>query len=188
MERTNRRDLIIETAARLFLENGYTNTSVRQIAEAANMTEAALYYHFKEGKRELFQHAMNVIAPDFTRIIDECQQAKTLPEFVLRMGQAMIPNLESSGARIRWIVTQIQVLNEDERRIIINRIEVFQELLAESLARFVPDAPKAGQLAWMLIVTSFGYGYLFGALQVDSAVFKPQELIDILTQNLETYR
>jgi len=54
-QKTNRRDLIVETAARLFIEQGYTATSVRRIAEAVGCTEAALYYHFKDGKRQLLQ-------------------------------------------------------------------------------------------------------------------------------------
>ncbi len=47
-KRQNRRDLIIETAAELFQEQGYDATSVRQIAAAVGCSEAALYYLFKE--------------------------------------------------------------------------------------------------------------------------------------------
>lgn len=37
---------ILETAKDLFLTNGYKNTSTRDIAKAANITQPALYYHF----------------------------------------------------------------------------------------------------------------------------------------------
>ena len=37
---------IKETAAKLFAENGYTGTSMREIAEAVGVTKAALYYHY----------------------------------------------------------------------------------------------------------------------------------------------
>lgn len=37
---------ILETAQVLFLKNGYRNTSTRDIAKAANITQPALYYHF----------------------------------------------------------------------------------------------------------------------------------------------
>jgi len=37
---------IKETAAKLFSENGYTSTSMREIAEALGVTKAALYYHY----------------------------------------------------------------------------------------------------------------------------------------------
>jgi AcrR family transcriptional regulator len=38
--------LILETAQRLFDEQGYDATSLRQIAEAVGMTKAAVYYHY----------------------------------------------------------------------------------------------------------------------------------------------
>jgi len=50
---TSGREAILETSARLFGEKGYTGVSIRDIAQACGMTNAALYYHFKN-KDELF--------------------------------------------------------------------------------------------------------------------------------------
>mgnify|MGYP001348845058 CR=1 FL=1 len=44
---------ILEVAARIFSEKGYNGTSMREIAEALNITKPALYYHFP-GKEEIF--------------------------------------------------------------------------------------------------------------------------------------
>src|SRR5512135_727798 len=38
---------ILETSAKLFGERGYKGVSIRDIAQACGMTNAALYYHFK---------------------------------------------------------------------------------------------------------------------------------------------
>src|SRR3954452_17775902 len=38
--------LILATAQRLFDEQGYDATSLRQIAESVGMTKAAVYYHY----------------------------------------------------------------------------------------------------------------------------------------------
>jgi AcrR family transcriptional regulator len=43
-ERTRRR--ILDAAARLFGEKGYSVTSLREIAEAADLKDGSLYYHF----------------------------------------------------------------------------------------------------------------------------------------------
>jgi len=40
------RQAVLETASRLFGEQGYDATSLRQIADAVGMTKAAVYYHF----------------------------------------------------------------------------------------------------------------------------------------------
>ncbi|MCC5581482.1 TetR/AcrR family transcriptional regulator [Microtetraspora sp. AC03309] len=44
---TDTRSRIQEVALQLFTEQGYEATSLREIAEALNVTKAALYYHFK---------------------------------------------------------------------------------------------------------------------------------------------
>jgi AcrR family transcriptional regulator len=41
------KDSILETSAKLFGEKGYKGVSIRDIAQACGMTNAALYYHFK---------------------------------------------------------------------------------------------------------------------------------------------
>jgi len=46
-----RREQIVSIAASLFGEKGYDATSLRDIAEAAGITKAALYYHFPDKER-----------------------------------------------------------------------------------------------------------------------------------------
>jgi AcrR family transcriptional regulator len=50
---TGGREFILDTAAKLFSQKGYTGVSIRDIAEASRMTHAALYYHFKN-KKDLY--------------------------------------------------------------------------------------------------------------------------------------
>ncbi len=47
------RDAILDTSAKLFSQQGYLGVSIRDIAQACGMTNAALYYHFKN-KEDLF--------------------------------------------------------------------------------------------------------------------------------------
>lgn len=48
------RKQILDASLRLFSEKGFARTSVRDIAHAAGITDAAIYYHFAS-KRELFE-------------------------------------------------------------------------------------------------------------------------------------
>jgi len=50
---TGGRAFIIDTAARLFSQKGYPGVSIRDIAQACGLTNAALYYHFKN-KEDLY--------------------------------------------------------------------------------------------------------------------------------------
>ena len=53
----NSRELLIETAARLFAQNGYNKTSMRELAEAVGMKAGSIFYHFK-GKEEILHAVM----------------------------------------------------------------------------------------------------------------------------------
>ena len=48
------RSLILANAADLFLAKGYRGVSMKMIADAVEVTPAALYYHFPDGKEDLF--------------------------------------------------------------------------------------------------------------------------------------
>jgi AcrR family transcriptional regulator len=52
------RQRIIDAATMLFIERGYTGTSVRDIAERLGMTKGSLYYHF-ESKEDLLHAAVS---------------------------------------------------------------------------------------------------------------------------------
>ena len=51
------RDRVLHEAHALFLERGFSEVSMQQIADAAGMTKAALYYHFRN-KEDLFAHVV----------------------------------------------------------------------------------------------------------------------------------
>lgn len=60
----DRQAQLLEIAGRLFAKNGFKGTSLRDIAEEANITKAALYYHFPN-KEALYErivlHGLEVL-------------------------------------------------------------------------------------------------------------------------------
>ena len=88
-DRLNRRALILDTAAQLFVKQGYDATSVRQIADEVGCTEAALYYHFKDGKRELFREVVEGNMPKLFQVMERCREAQSLQELVTSFGEQM---------------------------------------------------------------------------------------------------
>ncbi|MGX7243997.1 TetR/AcrR family transcriptional regulator [Enterococcus quebecensis] len=65
---------ILETAKALFLENGYRNTSTRDIAKAANITQPALYYHFST-KELLFIEINKQIGSQLKNDIEQIEKS-----------------------------------------------------------------------------------------------------------------
>ena len=70
MTDTTTHDKILEVAAKTFAEKGYNGTSMREIAEALDITKAALYYHFP-GKEEIFSACLTHTIGQLVESIEE---------------------------------------------------------------------------------------------------------------------
>lgn len=161
-DRPNRRDLIIHTAATLFLENSYNATSVRQIAEAVGVTEAALYYHFKDGKRGLLQAVLEHYMPNLIIVGEQCASAPTLADFVRQfIASQDTEHNRQNFDRLRWVLLEYPNLSAEEQAIFHHKAQSTHAKLAALVRHYVSDAAKASKLAWLLIALLFGYGQMF---------------------------
>src|SRR5215217_7131778 len=52
------RERVLREAHSMFLTRGFAEVSMQQIADAAGMTKASLYYHFRD-KEDLFGHVVH---------------------------------------------------------------------------------------------------------------------------------
>ncbi|MBX3014427.1 MAG: TetR/AcrR family transcriptional regulator [Caldilineaceae bacterium] len=48
------RQRVLDVAEELFMQRGYQSITLRDVADALEMRQASLYYHFPEGKEQLF--------------------------------------------------------------------------------------------------------------------------------------
>jgi AcrR family transcriptional regulator len=182
-ERTNRRELILNTAARLFTQQGYTETSVRQIADEVGCTEAALYYHFKEGKRELLQHVVECQFPDLQSIVEDCRGAQSLRELVLLYGEKMRKVGPIHIRKLRWLSAEYPHLDPEEQSFIQQKQLKFHRGMAALMAQFLASKEEADDLAWILFSTAFGYGQLFINFELQEHVdFPPEKMIAMLVK------
>jgi len=69
------REAILDTSAKLFSQHGYKEVSIRDIAQACGMTNAALYYHFKN-KEDLF---LAMLQRDHEQTLAALRKAATGP-------------------------------------------------------------------------------------------------------------
>ncbi len=67
------REQILDSSLRLFSEKGFARTSVRDIGQAAGITDAAIYYHFAS-KRELFEALIE--ERGFTAALEELENVE----------------------------------------------------------------------------------------------------------------
>lgn len=79
-------DRVAETAFRLFISQGYHGTSMRQIAEAAGLTPAGIYNHYK-GKEEIFRQVLMEYHP-YRQILPILESAEGEDAEILLRGVA----------------------------------------------------------------------------------------------------
>lgn len=95
--------LILEEAGRLFMQNGYFEVSIRDIAKACNMTNAAIYYHFEDKEAlffEVFDFFMDSLKNYFEEILQMELPAKEKIKKMLMVFLNFSMNAETSFTRI----------------------------------------------------------------------------------------
>lgn len=107
------RSLLIDTALRLFVAQGYEATSVSQILEAAGMARGALYHHFPEGKRELFGEVVEVADHPFHTGLDEIVATVASPMGRVEAGWKLVLDLATDPVFAKIVLVEAQAVAPD---------------------------------------------------------------------------
>jgi AcrR family transcriptional regulator len=184
-DKINRRDEIVRVASELFIQDGYEATSVREIAQQVGCTEAALYYHFKDGKRALLKEVIGIVLPKLFTIIEECRGAASLNELVTLYSDALLKVMTRQAQWFRWLVSEFPNFGEEERMLFYEKKRTIYHNFMELLQPFIADPVEARQTAWIMICTSIGYMQVFYILNLKSVPYtKEIRLIDLLSRAL----
>lgn len=105
-----RREQLVHTAMRLFAERGYRDTSVRDIARAAEVNEALLYHYFAN-KADLFRAVLAEYAP--FRAVEAFRTAavgpaasRSLHDALLAFGRDFLARLREHRAFVVAMLTE----------------------------------------------------------------------------------
>jgi AcrR family transcriptional regulator len=183
-----RREQLVQTGLRLFSEQGYRGTSVRDIARAAGVTEGLLYHYFNS-KADLFRAVLDQYAPvrafgDFLHEAASPHPAqRTFDEALRAFGCEFI-------ARIReyrtFIVTMLTEAPHDPELSAI--LSDFLRATNADISRFLTEYSQAGQLgaqipidaAARVIQGSLMFHFLLEALRTPFAHSEDETALDDL--------
>jgi len=125
---------IEDAAIELFMEQGYHATSMRQIAERAELALGGIYNHFA-GKEELFE-AIIVDKHPYRRILPAILeiQGDTVEEFLKNAAHVIIKELKSEPYFIKLMLIEIVEFNGKHGATLIKEIvpkvlPVFEKLV-----------------------------------------------------------
>ena len=126
MENSNSKQNILNAAIRLFSKSGFSNVSIREIATAAGIKSASLYYHFPNKQAiylEAIAHSFSNKAMVFSEVLESDKSAlERLELFIYRFVELM-----SNDEDFRRLL-QREMLDGDEERLKYMADKVFKEL------------------------------------------------------------
>jgi AcrR family transcriptional regulator len=176
------RKQILDASLKLFSEKGFARTSVRDIAQAAGITDAAIYYHFAS-KRDLFEALIE--ERGFTAALEGLERA----EITVGPREA-IPLIASSALNFIYQnrdlmkVLMVEAMAEDpvaaeEYRILQERwVRAEARILKFYAAQGTLRAADVDQVAKQLVLTVLGAfaDYLMSPATAPSPDAPPAEL------------
>jgi AcrR family transcriptional regulator len=131
-----RRRQLLDVALEVFAANGFHETSMNEVAEAAGVTKPVLYQHFAS-KEALYSELVDEIGARLERVIFEAAAAAEGPRQQVESG---------FRAYFRWAIGQgaaFQVLFSDRNRAdvdLVDAIDRVESLVADRVASLI-DIP-----------------------------------------------
>lgn len=129
------RQIIRDTALRLFAERGFEAVTVTEIAREANVSQATVFNYFPT-KEDLFYQRMEVFEDELLRAVRERKPGETVlgafRDFVLNVSGVLAENDSTEQlAMFARIVTESPALQERERQIFARYTQSLAALIAE---------------------------------------------------------
>lgn len=83
------KEIILNAAIELFSENGYANTSIRDITRRSEVSIGTLYFHFKN-KKDILKEVFMRLKPVFSNLNNECSVKLSFAEYFILLGKNLI--------------------------------------------------------------------------------------------------
>lgn len=153
---------ILESAARLFIENGYAATTTRQITDELGMTRGILYNYYRS-KEEIFEAVIEKMHP-WLQIIPVVEEAEgnTINEFVHHAATLLVQRWDQNPGYTRLHFIELvefkgQHLSTLFQEVFTGMVEILKEKVKknQSLAG-IPVAALSRSLLGLF------FGYLMG--------------------------
>jgi len=181
----NRRQQLLDAAARLFRERGYHVTSMRDIAREVGMLSGSIYYHFpskeemllavyEEGLRHIAERVDRAVAeplPAWERLEAGCAAHLEAMLELSDYTQVMIRVLPPEGGKVAQRLLELRDQHEARFRQLIDALEL-------------PDAADRRYLR-LLLMGALNWSHVWYHPGGDSPATIAHRMIDLLRRNLD---
>ncbi len=128
-EQSRRRKEIFNASVHLFLEKGFNETSMREIAEAAGVGKSTLYDYFKSKDEILISYFENELSKITTRAIEIAQKNLSVAEKLREIMQMHLTYLVDNKKVFLKLTVETQRLSFESQQKIQMKRHAYQDLL-----------------------------------------------------------
>ncbi len=134
---------IMATAVEIFAQKGYKGTSMREIADACQISKALLYHHF-ESKETMYERVTNEFGARLHAFVDA--EVSSVTEPVEKLRAFMMASAEFFDRnRAGWVASASTFWNDPDRQAQTSRI-LRRDTFERKLRAIIQDAVDAGQI------------------------------------------
>lgn len=134
---------IMDSAVRLFSENGFDGVSMRQIAEAAGVSKANIYHHF-QSKEALYLAIIRQSAGRLTRLIENLEEGRgNFDQRLRQFAHAHLEHVFENSMTVRLVLREAFSGDEEKSRLLV---EQFVGGIIKRLIAIFKSGQEAGVL------------------------------------------
>jgi AcrR family transcriptional regulator len=159
------REQILARAAELFARQGYSATSMNQVAQACGVSKPSLYHYVRDKDELLFEiaegHVLRLAA-----LVAQVQQRPLEPEARLRrLIEAFLDIYADSQAAHRVLTEDVKFLNDADRERVLGVQRDVVAAFAEAVAAVRPDLRRTDLLKPLTMLLFGMMNWMFTWLQ-----------------------
>lgn len=139
---TRRRADLVEAATDLILRNGFHASSVREIANAAGLTQANLYNYVRSKDEVLYLICREAVAGYTSDVLTALEKEDDPGLRLERAVEVMVQSMHRHRKKILIVYRESHSLQPESRKIIIEIAASFVTVITEIVA----DAQRAGRI------------------------------------------
>lgn len=118
----NTKEIIIETATRVFLKNNYQNMKTAEMAKEAGVSEATLYKYF-DSKKEIFLAVLNRFNENIEKMFfSGIERQNTISRNLYELGKNFHDKLKEGNLEYKLVYKAYSEIEDDEIKAVLASI------------------------------------------------------------------
>ena len=144
-KKARKRDLILDTAFELILENGYSNTKIIDIAKKAGIGKGTVYEYFESKEALILELIDKRVRQDYVRVCETMLKAPTCKERLAEYLRLEIETTAKYKANVNDLQSELTSSNTEISMDVLNAVHSIVFLQFEAIRDVIGNGIESGE-------------------------------------------